>query len=222
MSDEKKNLPRVFSAQELSISFPKPIKQIENEGTKTRDLILKNGICTTDGRAWVDRTDIAHMLSTDSKGARIVYNDLDDLDKFQNGNNNYASIESIQKEASKRIQEPRDTIQRERLRDTEECLKIFRDAPELEKIRELEESKIRKELPAVKRKKLKLESLDCVTNEPLTDPEVHHKDRVADKPRRALDEKNLTPLNKNTHRKIIHANGIDTEKAFDEFLSKKS
>lgn len=216
-SDKKDNLPIVHSTEDLSITFLEPIEQIKKEGKKTRQLIKKNSGYTPDGRAWINRKNIPHLLSTDSKGGRRVYNDLDEDDKFKNGTNDYASVEAVQKEVSKRIQEPRDTIQKERLRDTEECLKALRDAPELEKIRELEESQIRKELPAVKRKKLKAESVDCITGEALIDPEVHHKDRVADKPRRALDEENLVALNKNTHRDKIHGNGIESEKEFEDY-----
>lgn len=221
-SDKKDNLPIVHSAEDLSITFPEPIEQIKKEGKKTRQLIQKNSSYTPDGRTWINRKNISHLLSTDSKGGRRVYNDLDEDDKLKNGTNDYASVEAVQKETSKRIQEPRDTIQKERLKDTEECLKALRDAPELEKIRELEESKIRKELPAVKRKKLKVESVDCITGEALIDPEVHHKDRVADKPRRALDEENLVALNKNTHRDQIHGNGIESEKEFEDYKNKKA
>jgi len=221
-SDKKDNLPIVHSAEDLSITFPDPIEQIENEGKKTRKLIKRNSSYTPDGRTWINRKNIPHLLSTDSNGGRRVYNDLDEDDKLENGANDYASVEALQKEISKRIQEPRDTIQKERLRDTEECLKVFRDAPELEKIRELEESKIRKELPAVKRKKLKAANVDCITGEALVDPEVHHKDRVADKPRRALDEENLVALSKKTHRDEIHGNGIESEEEFEAYRNKKS
>ena len=147
--------------------------------------------------------------------------DLENNDKLENGKEEFASVESIQKEASKRIQEPRDTIQKERLKDTEEILKNFRDSPDLEKKRELEESKIRKELPIVKRKKLKAEKVDSITQQPLINPEVHHKDRVSDNPRRALDETNLEAVNKDTHIEL-HKNSIEKEEEFERFKANKT
>jgi len=217
MDDEKdKNLPILHSAKDLTIQFPKPIKQINSAANKTKELIKNRAAYTPDGRLYINRRALSHLLATDLKGTRIFYNNLDEEDRLENGKDEYASVESVQKEASKRIQEPRDTLQRERLRYTEGCLKAARDAPELEKRRELDESQIRKELPSVKKKKLKAERVDAITGDPLTEPEVHHKDRVADNPRRALDPDNLEVLNKDTH-KHIHRQGIETEKDFDEY-----
>lgn len=216
--DNKDNLPTLYTAKDLSTNFPKPIKQIKVEGEKTIDLIKNKGAYTQDdARAWIDRTAMPHLLATDSKGAKRVYNDFDDEDKYENGNIELASVEALQKVSSKRIQEPRDTLQRERLRFTEKCLIAFRDSPELEKIRELDESKNRKELPAIKKKMLDAAKVDGLTDDDLIDPEVHHKDRVADNPRRTLDETNLEVLNKSTHRNDIHANGIESEKEFEDY-----
>jgi hypothetical protein len=217
MDDKKdKNLPILHSAEDLTVRVPKPIKQIKSAANKTQKLIKKSGAYTPDGRLYIKRNALPHMLVTDPKGARRFYNNLDEEDKLENGKDEYASVESVQKEASKRIQEPRDTLRRERLRYTEDCLKAARDAPQLEKIREIEESQIRKELPCVKKKKLKAASVDAITGHPLTEPEVHHKDRMADNPRRALDPDNLEVLNKDTH-KHIHRQGIETEEDFDEY-----
>lgn len=218
MSDAENNLPVLRSAKELSISFSPPVKEIMSDGVKTRELIQTQGAFSLEAEALVNRKSLPQILATDAKGARIMYNNLEEEDTNTSGKEQFVKVEAVQKEVSKRIQEPRDTIQRERLRDSEKCLQAFRDAPELEKIRELEESRIRKELPAVKKKRLAAESVDCVTQEELTEPEVHHKDRVADKPRRALDENNMAPLNKLTHRGVIHKNGIETEADFNAFV----
>lgn len=217
MSDKKNNnIPIIHSANKLTINFSEPIEEIEKEGNKSRKLIKSDGAYTPDGKVWINKKILPHLLATDSKATRRIYNDLENNDKIENGKEQFASVEAIQKEASKRIQEPRDTIQKERLKDTEEILKNFRDSPDLEKKRELEESKIRKELPEVKRKKLKAEMVDNVTKQPLQNPEVHHKDRVSDNPRRALDETNLAVVNQNTHREL-HKQLIETEEEFERF-----
>jgi len=214
------NLPTIHSANDLTINFSNPIKEIEKEGKKSRELIKSDGAYTPDGRVWVNKKILPTLLATDSKATKRLFNDLDNNDKTENGIEQFASVEAIQKEVSKRVQEPRDTIQKERLKDTEEILKNFRDSPDLEKKRELAESKIRKELPSVKRKKLKAESVDYVTGKPLENPEIHHKDRVADNPRRALDETNLAAVNKDTHHNILHKNDIETEKELEAFKAK--
>ena len=215
------NIPIIHLANKLTINFSQPIEEIKKEGEKSRELIKSHGAYTQDGRVWVNKKILAHLLATDSKATRRIYNDLENNDKLENGKEEFASVESIQKEASKRIQEPRDTIQKERLKDTEEILKNFRDSPDLEKKRELEESKIRKELPIVKRKKLKAEKVDSITQQPLINPEVHHKDRVSDNPRRALDETNLEAVNKDTHIEL-HKNSIETEEEFERFKANKT
>lgn len=215
-NNKNEKLPVLYSAQKLDIKFPEPLEQIKKEGEKTIKLIKSQGTYTPKGQVFINRKSISHLLATDSKGGRILYNNLDEEDKMENGQEKYTTVESIQKEISKRIQEPRDTIQRERLKYSEDALKVFRDTPELEKIRELEESKIRKELPIVKQKKLRVEKIDEITGEPLTNPDIHHKDRVADNPRRALDDKNLSALNKPTH-DFLHKNGIETEEEFEKY-----
>ncbi len=222
MSDKKNmNIPIIHSANELTINFSKPIEEIYKEGQKSRKLIKSDGAYTPDGRVWVNKKILPHLLATDQKAIRRIYNDLENNDKLENGKKQYASVEAVHKEVSKRIQEPRDTIKKERLKDTEEILKNFRDSPCLEKKRELEESKIRKELPIVKRKKLKAEKVDSITQQPLINPEVHHKDRVSDNPRRALDETNLEAVNKDTHIEL-HKNSIETEEEFERFKANKT
>jgi len=215
------NIPTIHSANKLTINFSEAIEEIKKEGKKSRELIKSDGAYTPDGRVWVNKKTLPHLLATDSKATRRIYNDLENNDKIENGKEQFASVEAMQKELSKRIQEPRDIIQKERLKDTEKILKDFRDSLDLEKKRELEESKIRKELPIVKKKKLKAESVDYVTGQPLQNAEVYHKDRVADKPRRALDETNLATVNKDTHNEL-HKQEIETEKKLETFKANKT
>ena len=68
---------------------------------------------------------------------------------------------------------------------------------------------------------MKVEKVDNVTKQPLLNPEVHHKDRVSDNPRRALDETNLAVVNQDTHREL-HKKSIETEEEFERFKANKT
>lgn len=223
MSDEK-NLPVVHSAKDLSITFPEKNKHIsEKEGEKSRSLVKNNGAYTSDGRAYIDKNALPHLLATDKKGANRFFNDLEEEDTLELGSQNLASISSVNKEISERIQEPRDTIQKERLRDSEACVNAFRDAPELEKIREVEESKNRKEQPKLKAKKIKAENItSCeLTGDQLEpDADAHHIDRQADKPRKARDLNNIVLANKSPHREV-HAAGAETPEELSALCAEK-
>ncbi|WP_265432587.1 hypothetical protein [Aeromonas salmonicida] len=223
MSDKKK-LPVVHSAKDLSISFPEKNKHIsDKEAEKSRELVKNNGAYTNDGRAYMDKNALPHLLATDKKGANRFFNNLEDEDKLELGNKNLAAISSVNKEISERIQEPRDTLQKERLRDSEACVNAFRDAPELEKIREIEESKNRKEQPKLKAKKIKAENITAceLTGAPLDpDADAHHIERQADKPRKARDLNNIVVANKLPHREV-HEAGAETPEELSALCTEK-
>lgn len=223
MSDEK-NLPAVYSAKNLSISFPEKNKHIsDKEAENNRNLVRNNGAYTSDGRAYIDINALPHLFSTDKKGVNRFFNNLEDEDKLELGNQNLASVSSVNKELSERIQEPRDTLQKERLRDSEACVNAFRDAPELEKIREVEESKNRKEQSKLKAKKIKAENITTceLTGAPLElDADAHHIERQADNPRRARDVNNIIVTNKAPHREI-HAAGAETPEELSALCAEK-
>lgn len=210
MSD---NLPTLHSANDLTISFPKKNAHIsDKEADKTRTLIKEQGAYSLDGRAYIDKKALPHVLATDSKDTKRFYNDLDEEDKLENTQGDFASVSSVNKEISERLQEPRDTLTRERLRDSEACVNAMRDAPELEKLREVEESKNRREQPRLKAKKIQAENLtNCqLTEKPLEpDADAHHIERRADKPRKARELSNIVVANKSPHKKV-HSAGAES------------
>ena len=218
----KKNLPSIHSSKNLTISFPdKNIHLEENESKKTRIIIQDNSVYSADGHGYINKNDASHLLGTDKKGVNRIYNNLDEEDKLENGNEKFISIPAMNKEVSKRLEEPRDTLQRERLRDTEGCINAMRDAPELEKIREVKESKNRKEQPKLKAKKIKAENItSCqLTGDALeSDADAHHIVRKSDEPNKASDLDNIIVINKKPH-KTIHIKGAESEKELEE-LSK--
>ena len=206
----------LHSTEKLDIKFPEPYDIDKKRSLKSQDLIKKTSIYNESGKTFINKNSISHLLGTDKKGVNKIYNNADNEDKIENGNNKYLSTSATKKEISKRIEEPRDTLEREHLKDTEKNLIALRDFPDLEKLREIKESKIRKELPKVKEKKRKLEKEDYVTGELLTKPEVHHIERVADNPNKALDEDNLVVVNQDTH-KEIHKEGAESKEKLEEF-----
>lgn len=223
MSKEK-NLPVVHSAKDLTINFPEKNKHIsDKEAERNRSLIQDYGAYTNDGRAYIDKNALPHLLSTDKKGGNRFYNNLENQDKLELGDQTLASVSAINKELSERIQEPRDSLQKERLRDSEDCINAFRDAPELEKIREIEESKNRKEQPKLKAKKIKAENITAcqLTGNPLDpDADAHHLERRADKPRKARDLSNIIVANKPPHREV-HEAGAETPEELSELCTQK-
>ncbi|OOG56384.1 hypothetical protein B0E48_09485 [Rhodanobacter sp. C03] len=165
-----------------------------------------------------------HLLATDNAGANQFYNDLSNEDKTQNGTTRYVATSALNKELSRRIQEPRDVYKLERLKDAELCVNTLRDDPKLEKLRALAESHIRKMQPKLKQQMLKAESITAcqVSGEPLQpDAEVHHIVRQADQPDRSLDSTNHLLINKPPHREI-HAAGTHSSEALVALAREKN
>lgn len=195
----------------------------EKEAERNRSLVQNNGAYTPDGKAYIDKKTLSHLLVTDNKGVNRFYNNLDNKDKLALGDQKLASLSSINKEISERLQEPRDTLQRERLRDSENCINAFRDAPDLEKIREVEESKNRKEQPKLKSKKIKTENISkCqLTGANLEpDADAHHITRRADEPRKSRDPDNIIIINKQPHREL-HAVGAESPEELSALCKEK-
>ncbi|MDN8644349.1 hypothetical protein Q0S19_07735 [Stenotrophomonas indicatrix] len=221
---DKDNLPVVHSAKDLNIIFPEKNKHIsDGEASKNREIVKNNGAYTSDGRAYLDKVALPHLLATDQRGVNRIYNDLENADKLEVGAQNLVAVSAVNKVISERIQEPRDSLQKERLRDSEACVNAFRDAPELEKIREVEESRSRKEQPRLKEKKIRAESITAcqLTGAPLDpDADAHHIERQADKPRKARDLRNIVVANKSPHREV-HAEGAETPEELSALCLRK-
>lgn len=213
MCNNKKSELVIHSASDLTLTFPKANQHIPSkEAEKTRKAISTQGAYTPDGKAYVNKKALPQVLATDQKGVNRFVNDLEDEDKMENGSETFVSAPAVMKEISERIQWPIDTIKKEKLRDSEGCVQALRDAPELDKIREVRESNIRKELPSLKMKKIKAESVTAcqVTDEPLLpDAHAHHIQRKADNPSKALDLDNIVVVNPAPHDEI-HAAGAES------------
>ena len=222
--DKKKNELVVHSAAKLTLNFPKANQHIsDGDAKKIRVAIKKQGAYTPDGKAFVNKKGLLNILATDKKGVKKFVSDLDDDDKIKNGTNTLVSVPAVMKEISVRIQLPTDTIKKEKLKDSEGCVAALRDAPELDKIREVQESKIRKELPGLKKKKIKAEGITaCQVTEQLLIPDAHahHISRKADQPDLALDLNNIAVVNPEPHAEI-HAAGAESPEEFSALCKEK-
>lgn len=224
MADENENLPTVLPTSNLQIAFPATSQNIDLEdGEKTRALIKETSAYTPDGSAFINKEAMPHLLATDKKGVNRIYNDLDNEDKLELGEKKLLSVPAVSKELSKRIQEPRDPIERERLRDSEACVIALRDAPALEQMRVLDEAKNRREQPLLKRKKIKAEQITAcqVTGQPLQpNAHAHHIERRADKPRKARNLDNIIVVNPEPHQEI-HRQGAESPEDLQKLCAQK-
>ena len=211
-----KNALVPLSAASLDVKLPEPPPILRaKDAERTRKAIMKHGAVTHDAKMVYERDALPAILSTDSAGANQVVAELAKGEYFRDGKKLFIYQPPINKELSRRIQEPRDAYQLDRLRDAERCLNSVRDAPELENRRLKLEARNRKEMAKVKQEALKNVSV-CISGEPLNeDAEVHHVRRVADSPVLAVEPSNMRPANPPIH-KLIHAEQAHTPEALDE------
>lgn len=211
-------------AGDLPIDFPDNENLTDKEKAVTRNAITKGGIVRNDGQTFINKNEIPNLLITDKKGANMIYNDLVDDEKFENGSSKYADTSVITKEISKRIQEPRPQLEREKLKDSRDCINAFIDSPKLEKERSIESDRIQKELPKLTKKKVKAENIVCdqLTGEEFdNDAEGHHKERKSDNPRKALDPSNIIVTKKKNHQEI-HKNSAEDKESLKNLALKNS
>lgn len=205
-----------LSAESFGVNLPEPPPILRpKDAERTRDAITKHGAVTHDGKIVYERDALPALLATDRAGANQFVAELDNDDYFRDGNKLFIYQPPINEVLSRRIQEPRDAYQLDRLRDTERCINAVRDTPELENRRLKLEARNRKEMPRVKQDVLK-NAKSCISGEPLSkDAEVHHVERVADRPDLSVEPSNMRPVNPPTHR-LIHAEQAHSPKALDE------
>lgn len=218
-SDSKALIP--LAAENLSVKFPEPPRILTpQDAARTRNAIMTHGVVTYDAKMAYERDGIATILATDKAGANKFVAERTDDDIIEDGGKLYIRQPAIKREIDRRIAEPRDAYQLDRLRDAEQCLDAVRDAPELENRRLKMEAFSRREMPKLKRKVLKSTNT-CISGEPLQkDAEVHHVERIADNPDIALAPSNLAPANRSVH-KQIHAAQAHTPQALNELAEQQ-
>jgi 5-methylcytosine-specific restriction endonuclease McrA len=213
----------LFKASDLELEFPEPKDFVPRKiAMATQQTIISKGSYTLDGKAYVEKSAIPHLLGTDKAGANQFYNDLANSEKMQSGQDRFVHTAAVMGEISRRIQEPIPANKQENLKYREDCLRTFRDHPELERRRAVHEGHIREALAGLKERMIRAEGVThCqVSGEPL-DPtaHVHHIVRRADNPSLSLDPRNLALTNPNAHQEIHRAEAHSPEKL--EVLAKE-
>lgn len=218
MSEEK--LPALRPITELDIKLPeKPEALTDKEGDKIQKSIIANSAVTTGAELVFNQVGIPALIGTDRAGSNEIVANLSPEDKIEDGKATYVKYSALNKEISVRIQEPRDSLQRAHLRYSEECLNAVRDNPQLDVNREQLKSRLEKDMPKAKAEVLN-QAETCISNAPLKKTEVHHKNRVADKPREAADKDNLVAVNQDVHQKI-HAEGANSKESLTALAKKE-
>lgn len=216
---EKKSIV-ITGISELNIKLPPPSELLlASDAEANRNAIQTGGAFTPDGQALIDKRKVQYLLATDSDGANLVISDMSDDDKIEDGKSFFIKTSALSTPLSERIQEPRDGYELLRLKDAESCLNAFRDTPSLEVIRMTVEARNEREMPKVKAE-VRKKSATCLSGETLEkNADVHHKERVADKPRKSVDPQNMIAVNYLVHKKI-HKAKAHSPQALDA-LSKK-
>jgi hypothetical protein len=210
-----------LAAENLSLKLPDPPKILTQEdAARTRNAITKHGAVTQDAKVVYERDALPAIFATDAAGANKFVSERTDDELLEDGNKVYVRTPAIKEELERRITQPRDAYQLERLRDAERCLDAVRDTPELENRRLKLEARNRKEMPKLKHD-VRKNADTCISGEPLRDDaEVHHVERVADNPDLALTRTNLLPVNPSVHDKI-HAAQAHTPRALEELAKRE-
>lgn len=205
----------------LDVKLPAPPSILQpKDAARIRNAIMKHAAVTSDAKVLYERDGIAAILATDTPGVNKFVAELAEEEIVEDGDKVYIRQPSINQELSRRIEQPRDAYQLDRLRDAEQCINAVRDAPELENRRLKLESRNRKEMTNIKRQVLKNADA-CISGEPLQDnAEVHHVERVADNPDLALDPNNLKAVNPHIHDQI-HAAQAHTQQALADLAKQQ-
>lgn len=156
-----------------------------------------------------DKTGVANVLmSTPSEDLKRV------------GDEEYMSTPHLQKVISQKRQQPRSITEQEKLGYAQECVNAFSNNEELIKLRAIEADTIVKRRAQHGRKVIRERQAEVseLSGEPLDGmAEVHHKDRVADKPERAFESDNLTVIRKDEHYKYHNSEYPQNEKGYEQF-----
>lgn len=220
---ETDTLPDIIKAKDLELKFPKNKFLEKKETDRIENGILKGGIATGDGKCFIRLAQLPKVLISDKSAAARVYNNADEKYKLENFEEKLLEIPEIQKDLTRRLEEPRSALEREKLNHSENCLKVFRENETLNKNRLIESDRIAKGRLTIGTEKIKNEKIEeCqLSGEKFNgNAEAHHIERVADEPNKALDTKNLIVTTDKIH-KEIHKENAETPEELKKFIDEK-
>ncbi|MEG1132157.1 MAG: hypothetical protein RSD77_07555 [Romboutsia sp.] len=223
-SSKNKNLPTVRKAKDLNILFPSNDLLEEKEQNLIKKSVNEGGLVSDKGRCYIDSKKLPKLLVTDKGGAAKIYNNAQEDDKYENGNTQYLATSEIKKNIDERIQEPRCTLEHEKLKYSERCIDAFRDSIDLVTERHIEADRIAHDRPLLTNKKIKADNItECqLSGEAFeNDARGHHVDRVEDNPRKARDLDNIVVVKDKVHQDI-HNKGAESSKKLKKYINENN
>lgn len=217
---EKSNALVPIKAKELDLKFPDNKYLEKSEKERIEKGIIEGGIATPDGKCYIGIKEIPKVIVSDKKAAARVYNNAENKYKLEDSTTKYLGVPELQKEISRRLEEPRSTLEREKLAHSERCLETFRENESSRKSRAIGADRIAKSRTTIGSKKIKEEKIEhCeLSGEKFNgNAEVHHIERVADEPSKALEHSNLIAVTDKIHDKI-HNENAETPEELKEFI----
>lgn len=219
MRSKNKDELEVRKASTYKFEFPdNPFLQ-EAEKQRIQGAVKKGGIAIGN-ETYMSDDQLPKLLSTDRQGVVNIMMETPQEDLIKIGDTEYMSTPQLQKEIAKKRQQPRSTIEQEKLGYAMACVDAFSNNTELSKSRAIEAERIAKERVSLGKKVIKERQsiVSELSGRPLEGrAEVHHKDRVADKPERAFERANLTVIRDDEHQEYHTSDYPQNEKGYSQF-----
>ena len=231
--EEKKADVMIREAKSFEINFPKSKHLEEKEQKSIQNSITKGGIAVTKksevtAKTYINSKNLPKILNTDKKSVAIIMNKVSELEIKKLGDEEYLSTSQIVKEICDREEQPRPKLEREKLSYSKECVTAFRNNKELDKERTIQADRIAQERSKITPKILNERNPEIseLTGKKLDNtkegaPQVHHINRVADNPERALDKKNLIVLRTDEHKEFHSSNYLQNAEGLEKFKKDK-
>jgi len=219
MESQNKDELVVREASTYEIKFPDNKFLSEPQKKRIQKAVEKGGV-SIGNETYIADDQLPKLFSTDKAGATNIIMEVPPEDLRTIGDREYVSTPEIQKKISQRRQQPRGLTEQEKLGYAKECVDAFSNNPELNKKRAIEAERIAKERSSLGKKVIeeRQSTVSELSGRPLEDKaEVHHKDRVADKPERAFDPTNLTVILDDEHLKYTTSDYPQNEKGYSQF-----
>lgn len=218
-SENKKKELEVRKASSYDIKFPDN-KYLEDSDKKRIQKAVNNGGVSIGNETYISEKQLNKLLVTDKKGVANIMMSTPPEDLKKVGDVEYMSTPHLQKAISQKRQQPRSITEQEKLGYAQECVNAFSNNEELSRRRAIEADVIAKQRPQLGKKVIRdrKSEMSELSGKPLDGiAEVHHKDRVADKPERALDPTNLTVIRKDEHTEYHNSDYPQNEKGYHQF-----
>lgn len=221
--EKEKNIV-VRMANQFYIEYPDS-KFLDEKEKKQIQTAITNGGIVIGTKTYINSNNIPKLLSTDSAAVQIILTNAPKDDVKQYGDTEYLSTPETQKEIAKRKEQPHTTLHREKLDYASKCLDAFSGNSELTKERNIQNNRITQKRASLGRKIIndRKSTVSELSGEPLNgNGEVHHINRVAEKPEEALEDNNLMVLTQDEHIEF-HRNPMYTKdkKGLEKFAQDK-